>query len=80
MLACVHWYAAYPLSLRHLQGMMRERGVFVAHATVHRWAIKMLRVLAALFRRRKHPVDKSWWMSENYIKMARQWKYLYRAR
>ena len=38
---------AYPLSLRHMEEMMRERGVFDGHATVHRWAIKMVPVLAA---------------------------------
>jgi putative transposase len=35
MLVCAHWYAAYPLSLRQLEEMMQERGVFVDHATVH---------------------------------------------
>ena len=72
MLTCVHWYAASPLGLRHIEEMMRKRGVFVEHATVHRWAIKMLQVLAALFRRRKHCVDNSWCMSETYIKMTGQ--------
>jgi putative transposase len=76
MLTCVRWYVAYPLSLRHTEEMMRERGVFVDHATVHRWAIK---VLAAVFRRRKHPVGKSWRVDVTYIKVAGQWKYLYRA-
>ena len=38
---------AYPLSLRHIEEMMRERGVFDVHATVHRWAIKVVPVLAA---------------------------------
>ena len=79
MLTCVRWYVAYPLSLRHIEEMMRERGVFVDHATVHRWTIKMLPVLAAVFRRRKHPVGKSWRMDETYIKVASQWKYLYRV-
>ena len=79
MLTCVRWYAAYPLSLRHIEEMMQERGVFVDHATVHRWAIKMLPVLAAVFRRRKRPVGLSWRMDETYIKVAGQWKYLYRA-
>ena len=81
MLTCVRWYVAYPLSLRHVEEMMRDRGVFVDHATVHRWAIKMVPVpvLAAVFRRRKHPVGKSWRMDETYIKVAGQWKYLYRA-
>jgi transposase-like protein len=36
MLTCVRWYVAYQLSLRHIEEMMQERGVFVDHATVHR--------------------------------------------
>ena len=36
MLVCARWYAAYPLSFRHLEEMMQERGVFVDHSTVHR--------------------------------------------
>ena len=38
---------------------MAERGVVVDHSTVHRWAIKMLPVLTAVFRRRKQPVGAS---------------------
>jgi len=79
MLVCVRWYAAYPLSLRHIEEMMAERGVLVDHATVHRWSIKILPVLAAVFRRRKRPVGISWRMDETYIKVAGQWKYQYRA-
>ena len=79
MLVCVRWYSAYPLSFRHIEEMMAERGVFVDHATVHRWAIKILPVLAAVFRRRKRPVGTSWRMDETYIKVAGRWKYLYRA-
>jgi putative transposase len=79
MLTCVRWYAACPLSLRHIEEMMQERGVSVDHATVHRWAMKILPVLAAVFRRRKRPVGTSWRMDETYIKVAGQWKYLYRA-
>lgn len=64
MLVCVRWYAAYPLSLRHIEEMMAERGVPVDRATVHRWAIKISPVLAAVFRRRKRPVGMSWRMDE----------------
>ena len=79
MLLCVRWYAAYPLSFRNLEEMMAERGVEVDHATVHRWALKILPVLAQVFRRRKRPVGRSWRMDETYIRVSGQWKYLYRA-
>ena len=79
MLTCVRWYVAYPLSLRHIEEMMAERGVPVDHATIHRWSIKMLPVLAAVFRTRKRPVGSSWRMDETYIMVSGQWKYLYRA-
>ncbi len=67
-----------PLGLRHIGEMMRAWGVFVDHATVHLWSIKMAPVLAAVFRRRKHPVGKSWRTDETYIWVAGEWKYLYR--
>ena len=79
ILVCVRWYAAYPLSLRQLEEMMAERGVVVDHTTVHRWAIKMLPVLALMLRRRKRPVGLSLRMDETYILVGGQWKYLYRA-
>ena len=66
ILVCVRWYAAYPLSLRHIEEMMQERGVFVDHATIHRWTIKTVPILAAVFRRRKRPVGLSWRMDETY--------------
>ncbi len=79
MLACVRWYAAYPLSLRNIEEMMTALGVFVDHSALHRWSMKMLPVLAAAFRWRKRPVGRSWRMDENYVKIGGQWKYLYRA-
>ena len=83
MLTRVRWYVAYPLSLRHVEEMMQERGVFVDHSAVHRGAIKVLSVLAAVFRKRKRPVGSSWRMDETYIKVSSKCKckckYLYRA-
>src|ERR1700677_2430203 len=79
ILMCVRWYVAYPLSLRHLEEMMAERGISVDHSTVHRWALKLLPVLEKAVRRYKRPVGKSWRVDETYIKVKGQWKYLYRA-
>ena len=79
MLTCVRWYVAYPLSLRHIEEMMAERGVFVDHATIHRWALKIMPALVRVFHDRKRPVGSSWRMDETYIKVHGKWKYLYRA-
>ena len=79
MLTCVRWYVAYPLSLRHIEEMMAERGVVVDHATVHRWSLKIVPVLSEVCRRRKRSVGKSWRMDETYIKIRGHWRYLYRA-
>src|SRR5450756_2633543 len=79
ILLCVRWYSAYPLSLRHLEEMMAERGISVDHSTVHRWAIKLLPVLKKAFRRSKRKVGRSWRMDETYIRVKGEWKYLYRA-
>ena len=67
---------AYPLSLRHIEEIMAERGVNVDHATIHRWALKMLPILALVCRRRKLPVGGSWRMAlgqpldETYVKVT----------
>lgn len=79
ILLCIRWYAAYPLSYRNLEEMMHERGVYVDHSSVSRWAIKFLPLLEKVFRKHKRAVGASWRMDETYIKVNGQWKYLYRA-
>ena len=79
ILLCVRWYAAYPLSYRNLEEMMQERGVYVDHSSVSRWAIKFLPLLEKVFRKHKRAVGASWRMDKTYIKVNGQWKYLYRA-
>ena len=60
ILVCIRWYAAYPLSYRHLEDMMEERGVFVDHSSINRWAIRFLPLLEKVFRKYKRPVGGSW--------------------
>src|SRR6266511_816249 len=79
ILTCVRWYVAYPLSYRHVEELMQERGVSVDHATINRWVLKYSPQLEAPFHRRKRPVWLSWRMDETYIKVKGQWYYLYRA-
>jgi putative transposase len=75
----VRWYVAYPLSYRHVEELMEERGVPIDHATIQRWVVKYSPLLEAAFHRRKRPVWVSWRMDETYIKVKGQWRYLYRA-
>jgi putative transposase len=79
ILPCVRWYVAYPLSTRHIEELMLERGVHVDHSTVNRWVIKYSPQLEEAFHRRKRPVWVSWRMDETYIKIKGQWYDLYRA-
>jgi transposase-like protein len=75
----VRWYVAYPLSTRHVEALMEERGVEVDHSTIKRWVIKYSPQLEEAFHQRKRPVWVSWRMDETYIKVKGQWRYLYRA-
>src|SRR5207342_952871 len=75
----VRWYVAYPLSYRHVEELMEERGVPIDHATIQRWVVKYSPLLEAAFHRRKRPVWVSWRMDETYIKVKGEWRYLYRA-
>jgi len=79
ILLCVRWYLAYGLSLRNLEEMMAERGISVDHATIHRWIVRYSPDLLELLNRRKRPVTSKWHIDETYIKVRRQWRYLYRA-
>ena len=58
---------------------MEERGVYVDHSCINRWAIRFLRWLKNAFRQHKRPVGGSWRMDETYIKVKGTWKYVYRA-
>jgi putative transposase len=79
ILVCIRWYAAYPLSYRHLEEMMQERGVLVDHSSINRWAIRFLPLLEKVFRKYKHQVGGNWRMDETCILVKGVWKYLYRA-
>ena len=79
ILVCIRWYVAYPLSYRHLEEMMEERGVSVDHSSINRWAIRFVPLIEKMARMHKHPVGGNWRMDETYIKVKGVLKYLYRA-
>jgi transposase-like protein len=75
----MRWYVADPLSYRHVEELMEERGVPIDHATIQRWVVKYSPQLEEVFHRRKRPVWVSWRMDETSIKVKGEWRYLYRA-
>ena len=60
--------SCYPGGI-HIRNDCQERGVYVDHSSVSRWAIKFLPMLEKIFRKYKRPVGVSWHMDETYIKV-----------
>ncbi|MDJ0596198.1 MAG: IS6 family transposase [Pleurocapsa sp. MO_226.B13] len=75
----VRWYCRYPLSYRNLESMMLERGLEVDHSTINRWILRYGPELDRRCRTYLKPTNDSWRVDETYVKVKKQWKYLYRA-
>jgi putative transposase len=75
----VHWSVAYLLRTRHVEELMRERGVHVDHATINRWVITYSPPLEEAFHRRKRPIWVSWRMDETSMTVKGEWRSRSRA-
>ncbi len=79
ILLCVRWYLRYSLSYRDLEEMMRERKLHVDHTTIYRWVQQYAPELERRCRPHLKPTTDSWRFDEAYIKVKKEWMYLYRA-
>jgi putative transposase len=79
ILHAVYVKLRFSLSYRDVEELLAIRGVMVDHATIQRWVYKFTPLMEGTFRKRKKQVGKSWKMDETYIKVKREWMYLYRA-
>ena len=75
----VRWYLRYGLSYRDVEELLVERGVEVDHVTVYRWVLRFTPLLAEAARPCRHAVGDRWQVDETYLKVAGQWRYVYRA-
>jgi transposase, IS6 family len=79
ILCAVRWYLRYALSYRDVEELLRERGVTVDHTTIFRWVQRYAPELDKRCRSRLKATNDSYRVDETYIKIKRQWYYLYRA-
>jgi transposase-like protein len=75
----VRWYLRFGPSYRDVEELLTERGVQVDHVTVYRWVQRFTPLLADAARPRRHLVGDRWQVDETYVKVAGQWRYVYRA-
>jgi transposase-like protein len=79
ILCAVRWYLRYTLSYRDVEELMRERGMWVDHTTVFRWVQRYAPELDKRCRPYLNITNDSYRVDETYIKINKQWYYLYRA-
>ena len=75
----VRWYLRFALSYRDLEELLAERGIDVDHVTIYRWVQRFTPLLAEVARPCRHAVGDRWQVDETYVKVAGQWRYVYRA-
>ena len=79
ILCAVRWYLRYALSYRDVEELLRERGISVDHTTVFRWVQRYAPELEQRCRPLLKATNDSYRVDETYIKVKKQWCYLYRA-
>ncbi len=79
IVVAVRWYLRFGLSYRDVEELLVERGVEVDHVTVYRWVLRFTPLLADAARPCRHLVGDRWQVDETYVKVAGQWRYVYRA-
>ena len=75
----VRWYLRFGLSYRDVEELLTERGVEVDHVTIYRWVQRFTPLLVDAARPCRHAVGDRWQVDETYVKVAGQWRYVYRA-
>ena len=75
----VRWYLRFGLSYRDVEELLAERGSRSTMSRVYRWVQRFTPLLAEAARPCRHAVGDRWYVDETYVKVAGQWRYVYRA-
>lgn len=79
IMLAVRWYLRFGLSYRDLEELLAERGIEVDHVTLYRWVQRFTPLLVESARPCRHAVGGRWFVDETYVKVAGDWRYVYRA-
>ena len=69
----------FQLSYRDVEELARERGLAVDHCTVFRWVQRYAPEINKRIRPHLKMSGASFRIDETYVKVGRDWRYLYRA-
>ena len=72
-------YFRFPLSLRLVEEMLLERGIFVSYETIRRWGHKFGAAYAKQLRRKKPSQQDIWYLDEVVISIGGLRHWLWRA-
>jgi transposase, IS6 family len=75
----VRWYLRFGLSYRDVEELLAERGIEVDHVTIYRWVLRFTPLLVEAARPCRHAVGDRWQVDETYVRVAGQWRFVYRA-
>ncbi len=79
ILLCGRWYCRFQLSYRDLEAMMHERGLPIHYSTIFRWVQRYVPEINKWMRTHLKMSGTSYRVDETYIKVGKEYKYLYRA-
>ena len=79
IMLAVRWYLRYGLSYRDVEELLAERGIDVDHVSIYRWVIRFTPLLIDAARPCRHVVGDRWHVDETYVRVAGEWRYVYRA-
>ena len=82
--AAVLLYVKYPLSLRHVEDILAERGIDISHETVRQWWNRFGPMFAAEIKKKRISARQGmpqwrWHLDEVFVKINGQLHYLWRA-
>jgi transposase-like protein len=79
IMLAVRWYLPYGLPYLDLEELLAERGVEVDHVSIYRWVLRFTPLLIDAAQPCRHRVGDRWHVDETYVRVAGEWRYVYRA-